>query len=161
MDITPEEAARTLDQVRETQRRVLRAAPPMFPAWYPVAVWAFVTGIQFATEIPPTWWLLVAVPAMTAGLVLAVLKFVRDVKNAKLRPHSSVVDPWAWVGFTAWMVVTGLASIPLVLWFTGVGLAYPRTLMGVIMTAIVAVTSPLLARWMSGRTARRAEAARW
>lgn len=159
MDITPEEAARTLAQVHETQRRVLRAAPPMFPAWYPVAVWTFVTGIQFVTEIPPTWWLLIAVPALTAGLVLAVLKFVRDVRDTKLRPHSSVVDPWAWVGFTGWMVVTSLASVPLALWFVELGIAYPRTTMGVIMTAIVAITSPLLARWMSVRTARRAERA--
>ncbi|MEU4408845.1 hypothetical protein AB0F88_30375 [Streptosporangium sp. NPDC023963] len=160
MDITPEEAARTLAQVHETQRKVLRAAPPMFPAWYPVAVWAFVTGIQFVTEIPPAWWIGIAVPALSAALVLAVLKFVRDVRDAKLRPHSSVVDPWAWAGFTGWVLVTVVASAPLALWFTDLGLAYPRTLMGVIMTAIVAITSPLLARWMSGRTARRAEMAK-
>ncbi|MGJ6966030.1 hypothetical protein ACSDR0_29390 [Streptosporangium sp. G11] len=159
MDITPEEAERTLAQVHETQRRVLRAAPPMFPAWYPVAVWVFVTGIQFVTEIPPAWWLWIAVTALSAGLAVAVLKFVRDVRNASLRPHPSVMDPWAWVGFTGWLVATGLVALPLELWLKELDVAYPRTLMGVIMTVIVAITSPLLARWMSGRTARRAEAA--
>lgn len=53
MEITPEEAARSLAQVHETQHRVLRAAPPMFPTWYPVAVWIVVTGMQFVTEITP------------------------------------------------------------------------------------------------------------
>ncbi|WP_329080233.1 MULTISPECIES: hypothetical protein [unclassified Streptosporangium] len=160
MDITPEEAARTLDQVHETRRRVLRAAPPMFPAWYPVAVWGFVTGIQFVTEIPSFRWLWVAVVALSACLAVAVLKFVKDVRNASLRPHPSVMDPWAWIGFTGWLVATGLGSALLALWLKDLDLAYPRTLMGVIMTVIVAITSPLLARWMSGRTARRAETAK-
>ncbi|MEU8385673.1 hypothetical protein [Streptosporangium sp. NPDC048865] len=159
MDITPEEAARTLEQVRETQRKVLRAAPPMFPAWYPVAVWVFVTGMQFVTEIPSAGWIWGAVAALSAGLAAAVLKFVRDVRNAKLRPHSSVMDPWAWAGFAGWVVVTGLSALPMAFWLGDLGVAYPRTLMGVIMTVIVAITSPPLARWMSGRTARRAEAA--
>ncbi|GAA0828519.1 hypothetical protein ACFQVD_11090 [Streptosporangium amethystogenes subsp. fukuiense] len=157
MDITPEEAARSLAQVHETQHRVLRAAPPMFPAWYPVAVWIFVTGMQFVTEIAPAWWFWIAVAALSAGLVAAVLKFVSDVRNANLRPHSSMTDPWAWVGFTVWLVTTGLAGSVLALWFKELGVAYPRTVMGVTMIVIVAVTAPLLARWMSARTARRAE----
>jgi len=157
MEISPEEAARTLDRVRETQRRALRAAPPMFPAWYPVAVWGFVTGMQFVTEAPSAWWIWIAVVALSAGLAVAVLKFVRDVRNANLRPHSSVMDPWAWAGFTGWLVVTGVGGVLAALWFTELGLTYPRTLMGVIMTVVAAITTPLLARWMSGRTVRRAE----
>ncbi|GAA4203156.1 hypothetical protein GCM10022252_60320 [Streptosporangium oxazolinicum] len=160
MDITPEEAARTLDQVRETRRRVLRAAPPTFPAWYPVVVWGFVTGMQFVTEVPSFRWLWVAVVALWAGLAVAVFTFVREVRNASLRPHSSVMDPWAWVGFTGWLVATCLGSVVLALWFKDLDLAYPRTLMGVTMTVIVAITSPPLARWMSRRTARRAETAK-
>lgn len=159
MDITPEEAARTLEQVHETRRRVLRAAPPMFPAWYPVAVWTFVTGLQLVTEIPPARWLWIAVAVLSIGLAVAVLKFVRDVRNANLRLHLSVMDPWAWAGFAAWLVVTGATAAPMALWLKELGVAYPRTLMGVIMTVIVAITSPLLARWMSARTARRAETA--
>ncbi|MFD8561149.1 hypothetical protein ACFV1N_28035 [Streptosporangium canum] len=157
MHITPEDAARTLDQVHETQHRALRAAPPMFPAWYLAAVWLFVTGMQFVTEVTPARWLWIAVPALTAGLAVAVLTFVRDVRNANLRPHPSMVDPWAWAGFAAWMIATGAGGAVLAWWFTGIDIAYPRTLMGVIMTAVAAVTAPFLARWMSTRTARRAE----
>ncbi|MER6831363.1 hypothetical protein ABT352_35600 [Streptosporangium sp. NPDC000563] len=157
MEISPEEAARTLDQVHETRRRALRAAPPMFPAWYPVAVWVFVAGIQFVTEVPPAWWIWIAVPVLSAGLAVAVLKFVTDVRNANMRLHSSVVDPWAWIGFTGWLVATGFGAALMALWFTELGLTYPRTLMGVIMTVVAAITTPLLARWMSGRAVRRAE----
>lgn len=157
MDITPEEAARTLAQVHETQRRVLRAAPPMFPAWYPVAVWIFVTGMQFVTEVPYAWWIWGVVAALWAGLTFAIIRFVREIKNAKVRPHSSVTDPRGWIGFMAWLLATIFASYALALWLTALGVAYPRTLAGVIMIVVAAITAPVLARWMSALTARRAE----
>lgn len=156
MNITPDDAAQALAQVDETKRRALRAASPI-PASYPVAVWILVTGSMFATEVTSGWWLWIAVTALSISLPIAVFTFVRDIRNANMRPHPSLIDPGAMAGYAAWMIGTGFGGVMLALWLKGLDIAYPRTLMGVIMTAIVAATAPLLARWMSRRTAHRAE----
>ncbi|MGW0808323.1 hypothetical protein [Nonomuraea sp. NPDC002799] len=157
MHITPEEAARSLAQIHETQHRALRSAPPMFPSWYVVAVWVFVTGMQFFTEVTPLWALWIALPILLIGLVAAVLKFVMDIRNQSMRLHPAVVDPWAWGGFAAWIVIMTLGSLGVVLALMALDVTYPRTVMGVTMTVIVLITTPVLTRWMSMRTVRRAE----
>ncbi|GAA0441055.1 hypothetical protein Acor_11920 [Acrocarpospora corrugata] len=157
MYITPEEAARSLAQIRETQHRALRSAPPMFPSWYVVAVWVFITGIQFFTEVTPLWVLWIALPVLSIGLVVAVLKFVKEIRNQSVRPHPSVVDPWAWGGFAVWIILTTLGSVGLAVGLKALGFAYPGTVMGITMTVIAVITTPILTRWMSMRTVRRAE----
>jgi hypothetical protein len=157
MHITPEEAAQSLARIHETQRRALRSAPPMFPSWYVVAVWVFVTGIQFFTEVTPLSALWIALPVLVVGLIAAVLKFVMDVRNQSMRPHPAVVDPWAWGGLAAWIVITTLGGIAMAVALEVLGASYPRTVMGVTMTMIALITTPILTRWMSMRTLRRAE----
>ncbi|MFD1929912.1 MULTISPECIES: hypothetical protein [Nonomuraea] len=157
MHITPEDAAQSLAQIQQTQRRALRSAPPMFPSWYLVAVWVFVAGLQLFTEVTPPWALWIGVPVLSIGLVVAIFRFVTDLRDQSLRPHPSVVDPWAWAGLAGWIVATALVSVAMTLGLGALGFAYPRTFMGVIMVAIVALTAPVLTRWMSERTARRAE----
>lgn len=157
MHITPEEAAQSLAHIHEAQRRALRSAPPMFPSWYVVAVWVFVTGIQFFTEVTPLSALRIALPVLLVGLMVAVLKFVMDIRNQSMRPHPTVVDPWAWGGFAVWVVTTTLGGIGAVVGLEALSVSYPRTVMGVTMTVIALITTPILTRWMSMRTAHRAE----
>jgi hypothetical protein len=157
MHITPEEAAQSLAQIRETQHRALRSAPPMFPSWYVVAVWIFITGVHFFIEVTPVWVLWIAIPVLSIGLMVAVLKFVMEIRNQSVRPHPSVVDPWAWGGMAIWIVLTALGSVGLTLGLEAFGVAYPGTIMGVTMTVIAVITTPILTRWMSMRTVRRAE----
>ncbi|SDK69772.1 hypothetical protein [Nonomuraea jiangxiensis] len=156
MHITPEEAAHSLAQIRRTQHRALRSAPPLFPSWYLVAVWVFVAGIQLVTEVTPPWVLWIGVPVLAIGLAVAVVKLVVDIRNQSLRPHASVVDPWAWAGMVGWIVVTTLGSIVLTFGLQVLEVDHPRTIMGAIMVAVVAASAPVLTRWMSWRTARRA-----
>ncbi|MEV0592225.1 hypothetical protein [Nonomuraea cavernae] len=159
MHITPEEAAQSLAQIHETQRRALRSAPPMFPSWYVVAVWVFVTGMQFFTEVTPLSALRIALPVLSIGLMAAVFKFVMDIRNQSMRPHPGVVDPWAWGGFAVWIVITAFGSVGVAVGLEALGVSYPRTVMGVTMTVVALITTPILTRWMSMRTVRRAETA--
>ncbi|MBF8185660.1 hypothetical protein ITP53_07890 [Nonomuraea sp. K274] len=156
MHITPEDAARSLAEIRQTQHRALRSAPPLFPSWYLVAVWTFVAGIQLVTEVTPPWVLWIGVPVLAIGLAVAVVKFTNDIRHQSLRPHASVMDPWSWVGLAGWIVVTTLGSIMLTFGLQSLEVDHPRTIMGAIMVAVVAASAPLLTRWMSRRTARRA-----
>jgi hypothetical protein len=157
MHITPEDAAQSLAQIQQTQHRALRSAPPMFPSWYLVAVWTFVAGMQLVTEVTTPWVLWIGAPALAIALAVAVVTFVHEVRNQALRPHASVVDPWSWAGLAGWIVATSLGGVAMAFGFQALGVAYPRTIMGAVMVAIVALTAPVLTRWMSVRTARRAE----
>lgn len=159
MHITPDEAARALDDVRRTQRTALRSAPPMFPAWYLSAIWGGVTGMQFVTEVLSGPAVPIGAALMAIALVVAVVKFIFDVRNLSLRPHRSVIDPWAWVGFTAWLIGSQVACFALLALFTAAGFDYPRTACTLVVFVAVLFTGPLLPRWMTMRNARRAEKA--
>ncbi|WP_113699741.1 hypothetical protein [Nonomuraea lactucae] len=50
--MNPDEAARSLAAIRETQTKAIRSQP-WFPTWYVVGVGAFVTGVQAVTEPAP------------------------------------------------------------------------------------------------------------
>jgi len=160
MDITPHEAAKALHEVHHTQRMALRSAPPMFPAWYLTAVWVSVTAIQAATEVLTGISAAIGVVVAIIGLMVAVLKFLHDLQNLPLRPHRSVVDPWAWAGLAGWIAGTMLLCFALLGVFLATGFGYPRTGAALLSLAVVAVTAPLLPRWMTMRTALRMERTR-
>jgi len=161
MHISPEEAAKALDEIARTRRRTLRNAPPLFPSWYLSFIWGGVTALQFATEVlygAATW---AGVAVVLAALAFAVVKFVRDMFRLPMRPHGSVTDPWAWAGFTAWLLGTQLLCFALLAAFSTAGFAYPRTGCCLAVFAFALVTAPVLPRWMAMRNARRAEATRF
>lgn len=157
MNISPEDAAQALEEVERTRRRALRNAPPLFPAWYLVAVWAGVTAVQVCTEV-------LTGPVAWAGLLLTVaayavfiVKFYRDVARLPMRPHRSQIDPLVWVVFAVWLVSGIVADFALVAAFLAVDLAYPRTAASCCVLLVVAITAPGLPRWMAARNARTAE----
>lgn len=158
MQITPNEAAEALGEIRQAQHKALRNAPPMFPAWYSVAVWGFVAGTQCVTEVLTGTAVWIGVGVLTAGLAAAVIVFLMQMRHRwPLRPHRSVVDPWAWVGFAGW--VAGCVAVQFVLLFAllAAGFAYPRTGAALVAFVLVVLTAPVLPRWMTMRNARRAE----
>lgn len=157
MIISPEEAARALHEVHRTQRTALRSAPPMFPAWYLSAVWGSVAAIQFATEVLPVPARPIGLVVVLLGLGVAVGKFIRDVLRLTVRPHRSVIDPWAWIGFAAWIVGTQAACFGLMFVLSAVGFDHPRTAAASAVFVVVLFTGPLLPRWMSMRNALRAD----
>jgi hypothetical protein len=158
MHITPDEAAKALGEVRRVQRTALRAAPPMFPAWYAVAVWGFVLGAQAATEVltgPATW---VAMAVLAIGLAAAVIVFLWQMYRAwPLRPHRSVVDPWAWAGFAAWVAGTTIVQFLATLALRTAEFAHPRTGGTLVTFVLVLLTARAVPRWMATRNVRRAE----
>ncbi|GGM83987.1 hypothetical protein GCM10010106_33310 [Thermopolyspora flexuosa] len=157
MNISPEEAARALEEVERTRRRTLRNAPPLFPSWYLVAIWAGVAVVQFSTEVltgPVAW---AGVLLTAAGYAAFMVKFFRDVSRWPMRPHRSLIDPMVWVAFGAWLVGGIVAGYALIAAFSAAGLAYPRTTASCCLLLVVAVTAPLLPRWMATRNARTAE----
>ncbi|MEV5411671.1 hypothetical protein AB0K60_22885 [Thermopolyspora sp. NPDC052614] len=155
MNISPDDAARALADVKHTQHTALRSAPPMFPSWYLGAVWIVVTGIQFATEVLSGPAAVIGVIVALIALFASVIKFIRDVNTMSLRPHRSIVDPWAWVGFSAWLIATIGLSFALLAAFIAVGFPYPRTGCTLLTAVVVLFTAPWLPRWMTMRTARR------
>jgi hypothetical protein len=158
MQISPEEAAKALDEIARTRHRTLRNAPPLFPSWYLSFIWGGITVVQFATEVlhgPASW---AGVAVVLAALAVAVVKFLRDMFRLPMRPHRSVVDPWAWAGFAGWIVGTQVLCFALLAVFGATGLPYPRTFSSLAVFAVALVTAPALPRWMALRNARRAEA---
>lgn len=158
MHITPDEAARALAEVRRTQRMAMRSAPPMFPAWYLIAVWGVVTAIQLVTEFLAGPAVPIGVTLLAIGLAAAVAKFVGDVRVLAVRPHRSLIDPWGWVGLAAWIIGGQLLCFTLLALFRAADFGYPRTAATLPVFVLVVVTAPLLPRWMTMRNARRAEA---
>ena len=160
MNISPEEAARALEEVERTRRTTLRNAPPLFPAWYLGAVWAGVAAVQFATEVltgPARWG---GVGLAVTAYVLFMIKFVRDVSRMPMRPHRSLIDRVTWLAFFGWLAICIAAGYALSAAFSAAGYAYPRTAAALCVFLVVFATAPLLPRWMSARAARRAERGR-
>ncbi|MET8144657.1 hypothetical protein ABZU32_30510 [Sphaerisporangium sp. NPDC005288] len=154
-DITPEEAARTLREIRESQARVIRARP-WFPPWYTTGVALFVTGMQVLTEpgtpgaVTATG--IVVLTLALAGSVGAVVLFERQ------RPHRSLITASALVSFMAWVAVCVGLCLAVALSLSGAGVPYARTYAGLAMTAFMAVTGPLVGRWITRRIAAAVEA---
>ncbi|MGW4643480.1 hypothetical protein ACWEN6_33530 [Sphaerisporangium sp. NPDC004334] len=153
--ISPEEAARTLREIRESQARMIRARP-WFPAWYPIGVALFVTGMQFLTE-PGT-----PGAATATGIVVLTLALAGSVGALVLferqRLYRSLVTASVLVTYIAWVAVCVGLCLAVALLLSGGGVPYARTYAGLAMTAFMAVTAPLVGRWISRRIAAAVEA---
>ncbi|WP_326635283.1 hypothetical protein OG884_20735 [Streptosporangium sp. NBC_01755] len=134
----------------DTGRTELQVSPICYGTWQFGGDWgqvderAAVAAIQHARAFP--------------GVEIVQPPYhVMEIRNQSVRPHPSVVDPWAWGGLAVWIVLTTLGSVGLAVGLKALGVAYPGTVMGVTMTVTAVITTPILTRWMSMRTVRRAE----
>ncbi|MGC5014755.1 hypothetical protein ACLQ2R_28650 [Streptosporangium sp. DT93] len=156
MSISPEDAARTLADVRTTQARAL-LAEPWFPAWYPVGVALFCTGIVFVSE-PGTE------PAVTIGgvvvLTIALVGLVLKLAlTARMRAHRSLLESASLTGFVLWVMVSMGVAFAVTFPLEAAGVAYSGTYGCLTMTVFMAATGPFVGRWISRRLAARVERA--
>ncbi|MFC4587477.1 hypothetical protein [Sphaerisporangium corydalis] len=153
--VTPEEAARSLREIRASQARVVRARP-WFPNWYTTGVALVVTGVQFFTE--PGTSGAVAVAGLTT-LVLVLLGLVAAmVFGNRQRPHRSLVTVKALFVFLVWVWTSVGVCLVAAVALAGAGVPYARTYAGLAMTVLMASTGPVLGRWITRRMAAKIEA---
>ncbi|GAA2913894.1 hypothetical protein GCM10010517_80440 [Streptosporangium fragile] len=154
MNISPEDAARSLADARTTQARALRAEPS-FPAWFTTGVALFATGVTFATEpgTAPAVTVTVIV-ALTAALVAMTLKLAL---GSRMRAHRSVIERGAMLGYAGWVLSSVAVAFAVAFPLAGAEVRYAGTYGCLVMTAFMAATGPLVARWISRRLAARVE----
>jgi hypothetical protein len=152
--MNPDEAARSLATIRETQTRAVRAQP-WFPTWYVVGVCLFVTGIQVVTE-PGVPGLLSAGAGvlLCAGLGALVAALV---KTRRMTAHRSLQSAGGFAVFGGWLALCVGICMALALRLAAAEIAYARTYAALAMTAFVAATGPFAARGISRLIARRIE----
>ncbi|MBB2913539.1 hypothetical protein FHS43_004843 [Streptosporangium becharense] len=154
MNISPEDAARSLADARAVQAQALRAEPS-FPTWFTTGVGLFATGIAFVTEpgTPPA----VIVPALVVLTGVLVAMVLRLARGARLRVHRSVIEREAMLGYTGWVLASVAVAFAVAFPLAGAGVRYAGGYGCLAMTAFMAATGPFVARWISRRLAARAE----
>ncbi|WP_449064958.1 hypothetical protein [Planomonospora algeriensis] len=154
MDLSPEEAARALSGIRATQAQAVRATP-WFPIWFPVGLGLSITLIQASSDS------LTPVPLRIAGIVLAVALLtgvsIAVGRSGRMRAHKSVVDTGAVWGYMAWVLGITLPGVALGIFLGLRGVAYGPAFTFLGVTAILGLTGPLVARWVSRRNAAKIE----
>ncbi|GII57015.1 hypothetical protein Pth03_54040 [Planotetraspora thailandica] len=152
--MNPDEAARSLATIRETQTRAV-TAQPWFPTWYVIGVSLFVTGMQAVTEpgtpVPLSAGLGIVLCAGLGALV-AVL-----VKTRRMTAHRSLQSGGGFAVFGGWLVLCFCLCLALALRLDAAGISYARTYAALAMTAFIAATGPLVARRISRLIARKIE----
>ncbi|GAA3442098.1 hypothetical protein [Planomonospora venezuelensis] len=153
-DLSPEEAARALSDIRATQARAVRSTP-WFPAWFVIGIGLSVTCILAASDP------LTPVPMRIAGIVLATAGItgcsVAVGRSGSMRAHKSVTDAGGLIGYFVWVLsIVGL-TIPFALFLAWRDVPYAAACAGLAMTAAMGLTGPFLARWISGRNASKIE----
>ncbi|WP_169948780.1 hypothetical protein [Microbispora sp. H11081] len=150
----PEEAARSLATIRQTQVKAVRSQP-WFPAWYGVGVGLFVTGVQFVTEpgtpVPVT---VITSVLLCAGLGALIAAFVR---TRTMTTHRSLMRADAIAVFAVWLLLSIGICFAVAFRLSAAEVAYARTYAGLVMTAFQLVTGPLVGRWVSVLLARGIE----
>ncbi|WP_248963679.1 hypothetical protein [Sphaerisporangium perillae] len=152
--ISPEDAAHSLHEIRAAQAKMVRARP-WWPGWYTTGVALYVTGMQYCTE-PGTTPAVQVTGITLLSLVLAGLVAAMAL-SSRQRPHRSLVTPAVLGAFGAWLLVGIALCMVLALALSGAGISYGRTYAGLAMTAYMAVTGPLVARWITRRMAATIE----
>jgi len=153
----PEEAARSLATIRQTQVKAMKSQP-WLPTWFIAGIGVLVTGIlvvcEPGTPIPVTVaggiLLTAALGALTAVFAKTRPMTVND--PAIRRAFSAVYLPWLFAGIVlCWVVSFALqaADVP-----------YGMAGGGVVMTAYFAVGSRAISRRIARRVARRFEETR-
>lgn len=155
--ITPEDAARTLREIRTSQARVIRSRP-WFPAWYTTGVALYVTGVQFLTEPgTPMNTMTTGIAVLSAALLALVLTLAYRTRR---RPHRTLVTPKILAVFAAWLVTAILLCLALALPLDAAGIPYARTYAALVMTVYMAATGSVVARHITDRMAAAIESAR-
>ncbi|MEU7912728.1 hypothetical protein [Microbispora bryophytorum] len=155
--MNPEEAARSLTTIRQTQAKAMRSLP-WLPTWFIAGIGLLVTGILCVSE-PGT-----PIPmAVGGGILLCAAMGALIAVFARTRPmtvnepairraFSAVYLPWLFGGLVlCWVVSFALqaADVP-----------YGMACGGVAMTAYFALGGRAISRRIARRVARRFEEAR-
>ncbi|GIH91387.1 hypothetical protein ACFFMN_30945 [Planobispora siamensis] len=156
-DLSPEEAARALSGIRATQARAVRSTP-WFPTWFVIGIGLSITLIQFAADP------LTSLPLRVAGLVLAVAGItgcsIVIGRSGKMRTHKSVVEAGGLLGYFVWVIALVIFAVALALVLAALDIPYAATWACLAMTAVMGLTGPILARWISRRIADKLERGR-
>jgi hypothetical protein len=150
MSISPEDAARALSGIRGVQAQAIRSEP-FFPAWFTVGVALFATGVSFFTE-PGTSPLTTATGIAVLTVALAAMVF-RLARGTRMRTHHSLIKPETVSGYVCWVLVSVAVALAVALPLNAREVAYAGVQGCLAMTVFMAATGPLIARWMSRRTA--------
>jgi hypothetical protein len=154
MDVSPEEAARALSGIRATQARAVRATP-WFPTWFVVGIGLSVTLIQVAGDP------LTPLPLRIAGIVLAAAGItgcsIAVGRSGSMRAHRSVHDAAGIIGYIVWIMLLVGLTVAFALILGTREVPYAATWACLAMTAVMGLTGPLLARWISRRNAAKIE----
>ncbi|MBG0815145.1 hypothetical protein [Planomonospora sp. ID82291] len=154
MDLSPEEAARALSGIRATQARAVRSTP-WFPAWFVVGIGLSVTLIQVASDP------LTPLPLRIAGIVLAVAGItgcsIAVGRSGSMRAHKSVLDMAGFAGYMVWVFSLVGLTVAFALFLAAREVPYAATWACLTLTAVMGLTGPLLARWISRRNAAKIE----
>ncbi|GAT69753.1 hypothetical protein PS9374_05430 [Planomonospora sphaerica] len=157
MDLSPEEAARALSGIRATQARAVRTTP-WFPTWFVVGIGLSVTLIQVSADP------LTPVPLRIACAVLAAAGIAGSSiaigRSGRMRAHRSVISAAGMLGYTGWLLALIACTVAAAVFLTLSGVPYGATYACLGMTAAMALTGPLVARWISGRNAAKIERGR-
>ncbi|MGI5154691.1 hypothetical protein [Microbispora sp. CA-102843] len=152
--MNPEEAARSLATIRQTQAKAVRSRP-WFPTWYVVAVGLFVTGVQFVTEpgtpVPVT---VITGVLLAAGMGALIAVFVR---TRAMTTHRSLMRVDAVAVFVLWLLLGIGMCLAVAFRLHAAEVAYARTYAGLVMTAFQLVTGPFVGRWVAALLARGIE----
>ncbi|MEU7941651.1 hypothetical protein [Microbispora bryophytorum] len=155
--MNPEEAARSLATIRQTQAKAMRSLP-WLPTWFIAGIGLLVTGILCVSEpgtpIPMAVGGGILLCAALGALIAVFVKTRPMTVNepAARRAFSAVYLPWLFGGLVlCWVVSFGLqaADVP-----------YGMACGGVAMTAYFALGSRAISRRIARRVARRFEEAR-
>ncbi|MBX6385190.1 MAG: hypothetical protein IRZ07_19840 [Microbispora sp.] len=153
--MNPEEAARSLATIRQTQARAMRA-PSWLPTWFITGIGLLITAILTVAEpgrLP--------VPAIVAGVLsLGAAMVALSVVFAKTRPIT-VRDRGArrayWAVYVPWLACGILLSYAVSFPLSWAHVPYAAAYGGLAMTLYFAVGSRPVSRAIARRMARRFE----
>ena len=150
MAIHPDEAARSLSEVRERQRRAVAAG--LVPTWFWWAIAALVT--VFCAGIESQRPALIAVGATIFGLGIAT-SVVIVVTRGKALVRNDLLGPAGGAAIACFVI--GVVAVTLGVAFTlrAAGVAYPATVTSLVNAVGLVVGGPILMRRLHAMAAAR------
>jgi hypothetical protein len=151
MAIHPDEAARSLAEVRERQSRALAAG--LIPNWFWWAIAALVTVFCFGIESKRPAFIAIAATVFGVGIAVSV---VTVVTRGPAQVRNDLLGPTAGLLITCF--VLGVVGVTLGVAFTlrAAGVAYPATWASLVDAVGLIVGGPILMRKLHALAAARA-----
>jgi hypothetical protein len=148
--VTPDQAAQSLSEVRDRQRRAIAAG--MIPTWYWWAVGLLVTMFCAGVESDRPALVTTATVIFGLGIATSVVIVATRAKAQMRNDLLGTTGTLAIAGFTlATVAVTAGVSFAL----DAAGVAYPATLGSLVNAAILVIGGPILTRKLHAMAAAR------